>query len=80
VHAIPDFSPERIHAGREEVAQLMAVLLELPERARDAFLLFRVEKLPLADVAERLNLSISGVEKNVRKATAHVIARMAPPK
>lgn len=79
LHAIPDFSPERIHAGREEISQVMAALLELPPRARDAFLLFRVEKLPLADVAKRLDLSIGGVEKNVRKATAHVIARMAPP-
>lgn len=79
LHALPDFSPERIHAGREEIAQVMAALHELPERARDAFLLFRVEKMPLADVARRLGLSIGGVEKNVRKATAHVIARMAPP-
>jgi len=79
LHAIPDFSPERIHAGREEVSQVMAALLELPERARNAFLLVRCEKMPLADVARHLDLSIGGVEKNVRKAAAHVIARMAPP-
>ena len=78
-HAIPDFSPERIHAGREEISQVIAALFELPERARNAFLMVRVERLPLADVARRLDLSIGGVEKNVRKATAHVIARMGPP-
>ncbi|MGE5564973.1 MAG: RNA polymerase sigma factor [Parcubacteria group bacterium] len=78
-HAIPDFSPERIHAGREEMSHLIDALHELPERARNAFLLVRVERMPLAEVARRLHLSIGGVEKNVRKATAHVIARMAPP-
>ncbi len=79
LHAVPDFSPERIHAGREEVSHMIDALLELPERARSAFLLVRVERMPLAEVARRLHLSIGGVEKNVRKATAHVIARMAPP-
>jgi RNA polymerase sigma factor (sigma-70 family) len=79
LHAIPDFSPERIHAGREEMSNLIDALHELPERARKAFLLVRVERMPLAEVARHLHLSIGGVEKNVRKATAHVIARMAPP-
>jgi RNA polymerase sigma-70 factor (ECF subfamily) len=79
LHAIPDFSPERIHAGREEMSNLIDALHELPERARNAFLLVRVERMPLAEAARRLHLSIGGVEKNVRKATAHVIARMAPP-
>ena len=79
LHAIADFSPERIHGGREEVALVMSALLELPERTRTAFLLARFEKLRLAEIAKRLNLSVAGVEKNVRKAMAHVTARLEGP-
>jgi len=76
LHAVADFSPERIHIGREDVALVMSALLELPERTRAAFLLARFEKMRLADIAKRLDLSIAGVEKNVRKAMAHVTARL----
>jgi RNA polymerase sigma-70 factor (ECF subfamily) len=76
LHAVADFSPERIHGGREDVALVMSALLELPERTRTAFLLARYEKMKLADIAKRLNLSIAGVEKNVRKAMAHLAARL----
>lgn len=76
LHAVADFSPERIHGGREEVALVMSALLELPERTRTAFLLARFEKMRLAEIARRLNLSVAGVEKNIRKAMAHVTARL----
>jgi RNA polymerase sigma factor (sigma-70 family) len=76
LHALADFSPERIYGGREEVALVMMALLELPERTRTAFLLARYEKMRLSEIAKRLNLSIGGVEKNVRKAMAHVTARL----
>jgi RNA polymerase sigma-70 factor (ECF subfamily) len=76
LHAVADFSPERIHGGREDVAMVMSALLELPERTRAAFLLARFEKMRLTEIARRLNLSVGGVEKNVRKAMAHVTARL----
>ena len=76
LHAVADFSPERIHGGREDIAVVMEALLELPERTRAAFLMARFEKMRLAEIAKRLNLSIGGVEKNVRKAMAHVTARL----
>ena len=78
IHAVEDFSPERIHSGREDVEIMMTALLELPERTRTAFLLARLEKMRLTDIARRLGLSVGGVEKNVRKAMAHVTARMEP--
>ncbi len=76
LHALADFSPERVYAGREEVALVMTALMELPERTRTAFMLARYEKMRLAEIARRLNLSVGGVEKNVRKAMAHVTARL----
>lgn len=79
LHAVEDFSPERIHGGREEVAIILKALLELPERTRTAFLLARLEKMRLSEIAKRLGLSVGGVEKNVRKAVAHLTARLEPP-
>lgn len=79
LHAVEDFSPERIHGGREDIAILMTALLELPERTRSAFLLARFEKMRLSEIAKRLGLSVAGVEKNVRKAVAHLTARLEPP-
>ncbi|HEX5777099.1 MAG TPA: RNA polymerase sigma factor [Caulobacteraceae bacterium] len=76
LHAMADFSPEQIYGGREEVALVMTALLELPQRTRTAFVLARFEKMRLAEIARRLNLSVAGVEKNVRKAMAHVTARL----
>lgn len=76
LHAVADFSPERLHAGREDVTLVMEALLELPERTRTAFLLARYEKMRLAEIGRRLGLSVAGVEKNVRKAMAHVTARL----
>ena len=76
LHAMADFSPERLYSGREEVALVMTALLELPERTRTVFLLARFEKMRLGEIAKRLNLSIGGVEKNIRKAMAHVTARL----
>lgn len=76
LHALADFSPERIYGGREEVSLVLTALMELPERTRTAFVLTRFERMSLAEVAKRLNLSIGGVEKNVRKAMAHVICRL----
>ena len=80
LHATEDFSPERIHSGREDIAIVLTALLELPERTRTAFLLAKYEKMKLGEIARRLGLSIGGVEKNVRKAVAHVTARLEPPK
>ena len=76
LHAPADFSPERIYGGREEVALVMTALLELPERTRTAFILARFERMRLGEIGRRLGLSVPGVEKNVRKAMAHVIARL----
>jgi RNA polymerase sigma factor (sigma-70 family) len=79
LHALEDFSPERVYGGREEVALVVTALLELPERTRTAFLLARYEKMRLGEIAKHLGLSVGGVEKNVRKAMAHLTARLEGP-
>ena len=78
LHAMADFSPDRIYGGREDVGLVLTALMELPERTRSAFVLARFDKMQLAEIARRLNLSVAGVEKNVRKAMAHVASRLEP--
>ena len=70
-----DFSPERILLGEESVARVLAALHELPERTRNAFLLHRFEDLKHVEIAQRLGIAVSTVEKDIMRAMAHLLKR-----
>jgi RNA polymerase sigma factor (sigma-70 family) len=72
-----EFSPERILLGREAYARMVEALQELPERARTIFVLNRFEELSAAEIARRLGVSVSTVEKDMMRAIAHLKARLA---
>lgn len=73
-----DPTPERVLLGREALAGAMASLEELGERTRDIFILFRLENLRQQEIADRLGISRSTVEKHVMKATLHLAHRHGP--
>jgi len=75
--SVEDFSPERILLGREAYARMVEALQELPERARTIFVLNRFEELSAAEIARRLGVSVSTVEKDMMRAIAHLKARLA---
>ena len=50
----------------------MATLDELPERTRQVFVLCRVEGIRQKNVARRLGVSVSAVEKHMIRAIAHL--------
>jgi RNA polymerase sigma-70 factor (ECF subfamily) len=75
-HALSELSPERLHAGQEELQLLVVALREMPERMRDVFILTRLESIPQAQVARQLRISLSAVEKNLVKAIAYLSARL----
>jgi RNA polymerase sigma-70 factor (ECF subfamily) len=75
-HAPADFSPERLYSGREELGALLVGLRELPERTRNVFLLARLENMKQAEIARRLGVSVSGVEKHLARAIAHLSKRL----
>ena len=79
LHAPHDFSPERVLEGREALSLLLKSLNELPERTRDIFVLARLEHLKHAEIAKRIGISVSAVEKHVLKAALHLTDRMSPP-
>lgn len=61
-------SPENAVADRDELQHLGEAVAALPGRVRDVFIMRRIEGLPQKDVARRLSLSESTVEKHMSRA------------
>ncbi|WP_084454899.1 RNA polymerase sigma factor [Novosphingobium rosa] len=69
-----DIPADRVLESKEAAIRLQAVLLELPERSRDVFVLRVMEGLKMADVARALGVSTRAAEKHQARALAHVAA------
>jgi RNA polymerase sigma factor (sigma-70 family) len=67
-----ELTPERILLGKEACEQILVALRELPTRVRAVFVLARFEELKAPEIAHRLGVSISTVEKDMRRAVAHL--------
>ena len=59
---------ERTLMARERLAAVEAVIAGMPERMRSALRLFRFEERPQRDIAGELGITVSGVEKLLRRA------------
>jgi RNA polymerase sigma factor (sigma-70 family) len=77
IHALADHGSDVVIEGKQSIEIMLAALRELPERTRNAFLLVRLEHMRYAEVAARLGISVSAVEKHVLKAMAHLLERLA---
>jgi RNA polymerase sigma factor (sigma-70 family) len=71
-----EISPERVLMGREAVQRLLEVLDQLPERTRAVFLLHRYEGFKYREIADRLEISVSSVEKHMIAAIHHLTRKM----
>ena len=60
-------SPERVVADRDELRRLERTLAALPSRVAEVFRLRRIEGLSQREVAERLGLAESTVEKHIAR-------------
>ncbi|WP_153770665.1 RNA polymerase sigma factor [Labrenzia sp. CE80] len=67
---------EEITVGRERLTQLAASLDGLPPRTRDIFILNRVDGLSYREVAAKLNISESSVQKHLARALLHVTTNL----
>ena len=63
---IPD--AERTMLARERWGRVEAAMAAMPERMSAALRMFRLEELPHKQIAERLGISVSGVEKLLQRA------------
>jgi RNA polymerase sigma factor (sigma-70 family) len=79
VHAeileIPETAPdaERILCDRQELQQVAAFIDRLPDRCREVFILRKLQGLSQKDVARKLGIAESTVEKHMVKALASLI-------
>lgn len=73
-HAPEVLSPERVLQGKEALKSIIAALNALPERTRDIYVLCRIRGLSRKEVADRFGMSVSGVDKHLINAKAHIAA------
>lgn len=63
-----DPTPDVVAMDRSELNRVVKAMQEMPPRMREAMYLRRIEGLPPAEVAERMNISVSTVETHLIKA------------
>lgn len=68
-------SPEHQVADRDELQHLAEAIASLPGKVRDVFILRRIEGLPQREVAEKLGLSESTVEKHMSRGF-HLLSKL----
>ncbi len=67
---------DRVLEGREGVARLKAVLLELKPRTREIFLLNRLDGLSYTQIAVSFGMTNRGVEWHMMEALKHLRSRL----
>jgi len=71
-------SLEQAADARRKLERLWLAVDQLPERTRSIFMLVKVEELSYAQVAQRLGISESSVQKHLAKALHHVMQQVRP--
>ena len=69
---LPD--AERALLAREQLRKVEAAMTDMPDRMRIALVMFRFEDQPQRAIAERLGISVSGVEKLLQRAYRIILA------
>lgn len=69
-------SQHEVIAARERLMLVEQAIAELPPRAREVFVLHRVEGLKYSEIARSLDISVSAVEKHMARALTHLATRM----
>lgn len=70
-------SAEAVVAGRQRLALLTRALSDLPDKTSAIFRLHKFEGLSYAEVAARLGISRSSVEKHMMDALRHLAAKVS---
>ncbi|MCL2898741.1 RNA polymerase sigma factor [Brenneria tiliae] len=74
--ADPAPNPETINHDRQRLAMAHRALMELPERTRRAFELYRLGDMTIAEVAAELDLSVSRTWSLIQHAYLHLRSRL----
>lgn len=75
---VPSEAPTayQVLKGEQELAIIRQAIAELPPTCRQVFILHRFGNATYAQIAERLGLSVSMIEKHVSQALAHLKTRL----
>jgi RNA polymerase sigma factor (sigma-70 family) len=68
--------PERQLLGKEALERLIGALYGLPEKTRSVWVLYHFEDLPHAEIARRLGIAQSTVEKHMSRANARLLSHL----
>jgi RNA polymerase sigma factor (sigma-70 family) len=71
--------PDRLLEAQEELTLVREALERMPGRARDAFLLHRLEGLTYVEIGEKLCVSVSSVEKYIMRALEDITRSLGFP-
>lgn len=63
---------EAVLLARERLGQVEAALAAMPERMSTALRMFRIERRPQKEIAQVLGITVSGVEKLLKRAYRHL--------
>lgn len=76
---LPDTTPDAFAtvAGRQELAHLQAAFARLPEKCRQVVHMRKFQGLAPGEIAERLDISVSTVEKHLAKGLRLMTEAMA---
>lgn len=75
-HSPEGFSPERVFLGKEAVQRLASVLEAMPARTRNIYLLCRAHGFKRAEVAERLGVALTTVDRHLMTAAEIIGAEL----
>lgn len=70
-------SPERVLTGKQSLSDLMRALDRLDARARNVFVLSRIDGMSYAEIARLMSLSVSSIEKDMMRALAALSRHVA---
>jgi len=70
------FSPERVLQSKEALKVMVAAIYELPEKVRIVFSHYHFDGVAQVEIARRMGISLSTVEKHMAKANSHLLARL----
>lgn len=71
----PDDHPlqDEVIAARIRLEKVQAALDQLTPRTRQVFLMHRIEGMKYREIAARLGITVSAVEKHIAKAALHIL-------
>lgn len=74
--ADPMPGPAQTAEARSEAERLAAVIAKMPQRRRNILILIRVDDMPRQEVADRLGVSLSLVDRELKRAHEYLMEHM----